>query len=210
MLALKRPQDGLDSCTVNVLPCRIHHDGPTKVTKRYWCPQIEKGTSTPSSLNRLASRSSVLIPQQTVPELPIFVVGNCEAGCYSCQPDIKVSCSTQISREFNIEGVSGVVAKPTNQLVQTLKDNSRPTYTTVDDDIQIQDNDDEPAEPVTVLEGLSSFDEVVVWGHDQVPAPDDAFAKGFNEWIEFAQAIHGRPDKPTQQGLEDDTSQPNA
>ncbi|KAJ4526192.1 hypothetical protein HRR83_001381 [Exophiala dermatitidis] len=171
MLALKRPQDGLDSCTVNVLPCRIHHDGPTKVTKRYWCPQIEKDGTRTAYFRGRKLRGRVL-------QLPA--------------------------------GYQGVVAKPTNQLVQTLKDNSRPTYTTVDDDIQIQDNDDEPAEPVTVLEGLSSFDEVVVWGHDQVPAPDDAFAKGFNEWIEFAQAIHGRPDKPTQQGLEDDTSQPNA
>jgi len=43
MLALRQPQTLPDKCSVNVLPCRIHHDGPTKVTKRYWAPVVENG-----------------------------------------------------------------------------------------------------------------------------------------------------------------------
>src|ERR1700742_4530947 len=43
MLALQHRQKDIDSCTANVLPCRIHHDGRTKVTKRYWSPHVEKG-----------------------------------------------------------------------------------------------------------------------------------------------------------------------
>jgi ribonuclease H2 subunit C len=52
---------------------------------------------------------------------------------------------------------------------------------------------------VGVLEGCAAFDELVVWGHDAVPAADDPFVKGVAEWIAFADAIHARPqtqDKP--------------
>lgn len=27
-----------DQCAVNLIPCRIQHTGPTKITKRYWTP----------------------------------------------------------------------------------------------------------------------------------------------------------------------------
>jgi hypothetical protein len=43
MLALQRQSKDADDCSAHILPCRIQYDGPTKVTKRYWSPQIEKG-----------------------------------------------------------------------------------------------------------------------------------------------------------------------
>lgn len=43
MLVLHQDVQSADTCTVNILPCRIHHDGPTKVTKRYWSPSTEGG-----------------------------------------------------------------------------------------------------------------------------------------------------------------------
>ena len=30
-----------DKTSINILPCRIHHTGPTRVTKRYWQPKID-------------------------------------------------------------------------------------------------------------------------------------------------------------------------
>lgn len=34
-------------CVPNILPCRIHHDGPVKASKRYWDPKVENdGTQT--------------------------------------------------------------------------------------------------------------------------------------------------------------------
>ncbi|KEF54096.1 uncharacterized protein A1O9_09891 [Exophiala aquamarina CBS 119918] len=131
MLALRRPQTQLDKCSVNILPCRIHHDGPTKITKRYWAPAAEKGVI-------IHSTEEHLTPQQP-------------------------------------------------------KTHSSPTYTAIDDDIEIEDgeDDDEPLEPVRILDELSSFDEVVVWGHDQIPASDDPFVRGVEEWIAFAEALHG-------------------
>jgi ribonuclease H2 subunit C len=47
MLALRSTQDlsGEDNktsepatCTPNIIPCRVHHDGPVEVSKRYWNP----------------------------------------------------------------------------------------------------------------------------------------------------------------------------
>ena len=56
------------------------------------------------------------------------------------------------------------------------------------------DDDDEPdlPEPVKVVEQVSTFDEMTIWGHDHTPSSDDSFAKGVEEWISFAEAIHGR------------------
>ncbi|KAL4874125.1 hypothetical protein BDV12DRAFT_159134 [Aspergillus spectabilis] len=31
-------QESLNNCTPNILPCRIHHDGPVKSLNRYWTP----------------------------------------------------------------------------------------------------------------------------------------------------------------------------
>lgn len=54
------------------------------------------------------------------------------------------------------------------------------------------DVDPELPEPVKVMEEFSTFDELTIWGHDQVPASDDSFVKGIEEWVAFAEAIHGR------------------
>lgn len=53
-----------------------------------------------------------------------------------------------------------------------------------------EEEEDEDAEPVRIAQNLATFDEIVVWGHDQLPASDDAFVKGVEEWISFAEAIH--------------------
>lgn len=32
-----------DQCTPNILPCRIHHDGPVDSFQRYWTPVADEG-----------------------------------------------------------------------------------------------------------------------------------------------------------------------
>lgn len=44
-------------------------------------------------------------------------------------------------------------------------------------------------EPVKILEKQATFDEFVVWGHEAVPAADDPFVKGVEEWIKFAEVV---------------------
>ena len=57
-----------------------------------------------------------------------------------------------------------------------------------------EEDDEEPElpQPVKVVDQVATFEEVTVWGHDQLPAADDAMVKGTEEWISFAEAIHGR------------------
>lgn len=55
---------------------------------------------------------------------------------------------------------------------------------------QSDDEDEDGAEPVKILEQVSDVTEITVWGHDQLPASDDAYRKGVDEWLSFADAIH--------------------
>jgi ribonuclease H2 subunit C len=57
-----------------------------------------------------------------------------------------------------------------------------------------EDEDLEQPEPVKLLEITSTVDEILVWGHDQTPALDDPYIRGVEEWIAFANAIHGSHD----------------
>ncbi|OAL29882.1 hypothetical protein AYO22_01788 [Fonsecaea multimorphosa] len=105
-------------------------------------------------------------------------------------------------RKADIDMFAGVVAKTTDRfLPQPCRMQSGPTYTAVDEDIEIADeeDEDEPPEPVMLLEELSTFEDVIVWGHDAVPTNEDTFVKGIEEWIAFAEAIHGTSTKPTRQ-----------
>ncbi len=70
-----------------------------------------------------------------------------------------------------------------------------PKFTAVDEDIEIEEEEEEPPEPVKVLEEVATFGDVIVWGHDRIPNQDDTFVKGIEEWISFAEAIHGMPTK---------------
>ena len=55
-----------------------------------------------------------------------------------------------------------------------------------------EDEDEEPElpEPIKVAEQVSTFDQMTIWGHDHLPAMDDNLAKGIEEWIALAEAIH--------------------
>lgn len=46
-----------------------------------------------------------------------------------------------------------------------------------------------PQEPVKILETQGTFDEMIVWGHEFLPAADDSYVKGVEEWIKFAETV---------------------
>lgn len=58
----------------------------------------------------------------------------------------------------------------------------------------VDDEDEEPEipEPVRIVEQVSKVEEMIIWGHDQVPAPDSILVRSVDEWVAFAEAIHGR------------------
>lgn len=72
MLALQSAQDkSADGnatsasavCTPNILPCRIHHDGPVEVSERYWNPVKDDNGKTEIQFTRsfLLSLTSISI-----------------------------------------------------------------------------------------------------------------------------------------------------
>lgn len=63
-----------------------------------------------------------------------------------------------------------------------------------DEDDFEHENSEELTETTKLLEKMATFDELIVWGHDQIPAAEDAFVKNIEEWIQFAEAIHCNDD----------------
>lgn len=130
-----------DKSVLNVLPCRIDHDGPAKVTKRYWTTRIEAdGTKTSDFRGRRLRGRVVKVPR----------------------------------------GYRGRVLKATEKAVV------EPTLN------MDEDEESNPITPVKIADEVSTFEEMVVWGHDQVPATDDSFVISVEEWTAFADAIHGQ------------------
>lgn len=95
---------------------------------------------------------------------------------------------------------AGVVATSTDRCLP--KEAPKPRRVDPDDSDLEELNPEEDAEPAKILESAARFDEVTIWGHDQVPAADDPFAKGIEEWIAFAEAIHSQsaPIKASEHG----------
>ncbi|BCS30249.1 ribonuclease H2 subunit C [Aspergillus puulaauensis] len=149
MFALQSKQQGTDTkdnetlgnCTPNILPCRIHHDGPAKSLNRYWMPiadEKDKDLQTAYFRGRRLRGRQVQIP----------------------------------------EGYEGVVA--------THTDREMPKVT----DSESTNEEGEQDEPVKVLQKQATFGEYMVWGHETIPAADDTFVKGVEEWVKFAEAMH--------------------
>ena len=65
-----------------------------------------------------------------------------------------------------------------------------PSSQTIDKDedlVEVQ-----PEEPVKILETQGTFDHMMVWGHENMPAADDVYVKGLEEWIRFAETVRLR------------------
>lgn len=88
MLALQSSRKSADStsfadcCTPNVLPCKIHHDGPVEMSQRYWKPvKDEKGNNIILLLLTVDSGANEV--EQITITLPISAAGSCEAEEFS-------------------------------------------------------------------------------------------------------------------------------
>lgn len=83
------------------------------------------------------------------------------------------------------KGYRGVVVR--EGLGQTVPGEKAATdkYTEVDEDVENEEADEE----VKVLDEVATFDEVVVWGHEQIVDSNDGFVRGMAEWIPFAEAV---------------------
>lgn len=60
----------------------------------------------------------------------------------------------------------------------------------------VPEEEQDELEQVHVIEGNAVFNEMIVWGHEIVPAADDPFVKGVEEWIAFAEGVSRRRRTP--------------
>lgn len=57
------------------------------------------------------------------------------------------------------------------------------------EDLEIQEDNDHQIE-VGAMHGKSTFDEVVVWGHESIAdSGADPYVRGIDEWISFAEQV---------------------
>jgi ribonuclease H2 subunit C len=75
---------------------------------------------------------------------------------------------------------TGIVVKPTERVLPPKRR---------DAGYEPENMQIEQEEPTKVLETQATFDEFMVWGHEEVPAADDAFVKGVEEWLKMAEAV---------------------
>ncbi|KAI9651463.1 MAG: hypothetical protein M1829_002804 [Trizodia sp. TS-e1964] len=84
------------------------------------------------------------------------------------------------------EGYQGVVATPVKRELKALENATTDTNAG-----NSQDGYCEDEKEAIQLEVLATFDEVVVWGHEQAPLDStDPYIRGVEEWIAFAAQVH--------------------
>ena len=62
MLSIESKTHRSRTCAPNVLPCRVHHNGPVNATERYWSPRTDAGKSNPGGQAEDASMLIEYLP----------------------------------------------------------------------------------------------------------------------------------------------------
>lgn len=150
MLKFSKPEDHFQrQCTPNILPCRIHHDGPVEASPRYWAPETAKdGKPEAYFRGRKLRGRDIHVPQ----------------------------------------GYRGVIVKEAGK-EKTASQSTDKGY--------LEEEEGEEQEEVAVLNEVGSFDRVVIWNHESMVDGDDAFVKGLDEWVVFAEAMHAPGEEKT-------------
>ena len=79
------------------------------------------------------------------------------------------------------QGYRGVIVKEAGK-EKTASQNTEKGYLE-------QEGGEEEQEEVSVLNEVGSFERVVIWNHESMVDCDDAFVKGLDEWVAFAEAV---------------------
>ncbi|KLJ12032.1 hypothetical protein EMPG_12867 [Blastomyces silverae] len=179
MFAIRPSKNNTDShqenssITPNILPCRIHHDGPVEISTRYWNPIVDE--SNPDTATAYFRGRRLRGRRVVIPEGYEGVLASTDSGL---QPAATLESGTKKNdqgrshRDFDLED---------------------------DDDDDDDDNDEDYWKSFAIVEKQGSFSDFMVWDHEKLPAADDPFVKGVSEWIRFAEAMHAAPSNPTQQ-----------
>ncbi|PGH35658.1 hypothetical protein GX50_01506 [[Emmonsia] crescens] len=160
------------SITPNILPCRIHHDGPVDISTIYWNPVADESnpdTATAYFRGRRLRGRRVLIPE-----------GYQGVLASQTDPSLKLAASEHRTKQKNDQ------------------DHAHGNFDQ-DEDEQEEDDDEDWESFATMLDKQGTFSGFMVWDHEKLPAADDPFVKGVSEWIRFAETIHATPSDTAQQ-----------
>lgn len=97
-------------------------------------------------------------------------------------------------------GYEGIVAEKTTQTLSRdelkslgkkydWRGNPGQDDVDVEEDEGADEGDEELESPTGILDEKARFEEIVVWSHDEIAEKTDAFVKGLEEWVSFAQAV---------------------
>ncbi|KAL8689368.1 MAG: hypothetical protein Q9218_004946 [Villophora microphyllina] len=91
------------------------------------------------------------------------------------------------------EGYRGVIVKdgPKEVDPQQQRRNAERLRRRDEQNVDEDEDGDEEEEELQIMEEVGEFDEVVVWGHERTVEGDDEVVRGMEEWIRFAEAMHG-------------------
>ena len=168
MLKISSPKSG-DSpvCTPNLLPCRIHHNGPVDASRRYWAPEASAGMQ----LFKLLGNNELSLEEL------IALDGKLEAyfrGRKLQGREVKIT-----------EGYKGLVVKEIEEIRE--RDKSIDKLQEEEENAELNGDDE-----LKDLQAVGTFNEILLWDHEQTVPDDDAFVKGVGEWIHFAEAVCSR------------------
>ena len=119
---------------------------------------------------------------------PISVAVNYEVDESSSQPTIAVMLLSDQEHQNSADWSGVALLKSETALPSTAQHRQSVHHPHSDEEDDMAEQDEQP-EPVKLLEEEARFDEITVWGHDRLPAADDTFVKGIEEWIAFAEAV---------------------
>ncbi|KAF2143912.1 uncharacterized protein K452DRAFT_215171, partial [Aplosporella prunicola CBS 121167] len=173
MLAIQKPSRqtaaaAVPTCTPNLLPCRVHHDGPVNAAERYWAPSSSARAPDATTTTTLADTA----PAAAAPTDTASIVADTAPTAYFRGRKLRGK-SVAVP-----EGWRGVVV----QRVERTQGQS-------DGSMRGEEDEGEGEEEAGVMEEVGRFGEVVVWEQEGMGEDEDAYAKGLGEWVGFAEVV---------------------
>ena len=173
MFTLPSESQGQKKSQVHLLPCRIHHDGEVGPVESYWNPIEGEGETT----------LYFAIPQT-------HHLNNAFG-----QQHLTGRTGGQKTAYFRGRKLHGKTMKLPAGYHGAVVEKGEPKPVDADaingdGDAEIPEEDREEPLEVGALSGKTSFDEIVVWGHEAVAdSSDDPYVRGVEEWISFAEQV---------------------
>ncbi|KAK9356435.1 ribonuclease H2, subunit C [Lipomyces doorenjongii] len=185
--------------TPHILPCKIHHDGPTNVRRYFQVhpykpdasrPKVSSATTSPTSITT-GSFTDITSTDSSAEETELKEYG-------MNGPDESTPSALSLHEAYFRgrklvgqklvlpEGYKGLIL-PIAPSASDIPAQTKSYFYSEDDD----EEEDEEHEQEHMWKSEAEFKELFVWNHDVVPdGISNPWIAGVNEWISFTNRIH--------------------